>query len=155
MTREGTDGEISIASLLAKRQVRLLGSGGSADTAKRRQSICRQLADNFIAFDRLRLALIHPESHQLPQHDKEARAVGEWLVGQKLLNRSQTGNGVALLKIDQAEIRAFLNGQWLEMYVWNAFIEAGADEVRYNQKVEWQIDDVTGINEIDIIARKG
>jgi hypothetical protein len=48
-----------------------------------------------------------------------------------------------------------LAGLWLESYIHSAIIEAGADESLFNQKIEWMVDDVRGINEIDVLARKG
>lgn len=145
----------SIAGLLAIQNVRLLGPGGDPDDAKDKLQLCKHLAENFLAFDRLRIVLVHPDHHQLAPNDRGALRVAEWLVGNKLLLKSETDPGYVLPQLDRPRYLSFLNGQWLEIYLYNALLAAGADEVRFGQKVEWRIDDVVGTNEVDTIGRFG
>lgn len=51
--------------------------------------------------------------------------------------------------------KRFLAGGWLEELAWLAAMEAGADEASYGQVLGWKVQDFTGENEIDLIARKG
>lgn len=142
----------NLDALLAKRNAHRINQAGDPEQARERLNHSRFLARHFVSFDALRPHLTNPLDHprvERPQHAQEAidylREVG-WIASE----------GTNVWRVtDQAGISGYLAGGWLEELVYCAHEEAGVDEAYFAQEIEWRVGDVTGKNEIDVIARRG
>ncbi len=150
MMETGGGGMHQLRRLLEGRGVTL--NGELSPEEKRRARIwfphARFLAEHFAEYDALRRSLMH-RTHS--QAAAQGRAVRDYLEGAGLL-LPQRGGGVHPASHDADQ---FLRGQWLEEYVYAAFLGAGADAATFHQSIHWRIDAFEGDNEIDIIARIG
>lgn len=143
---------ITIDSLLRQRQARRSGRKSSAEAARSRLDQSKYLADNFATYDKLRAHLFHPRDFPYIQSPEYSDAVASTLEGLSWIER--TGANTWALTAN-GEIRTYLSGGWLEEYAFLAVEAVGADEAYYGQEIEWQVDNVKGKNEIDVIARRG
>lgn len=148
--------DISIDELLAQRKTRRVGNNGSHADALRRLDISKLLAKNFEGFHTLRNHLLHADRfHSIRRPSRQVTSAIGLLKDLGWVRPAHHPGTWALASDLSADIRWYLQGGWLEEYVYCASLEAGADEAFYGQPVEWQVGDVTGKNEIDVIARRG
>jgi hypothetical protein len=148
----------SINSLLAKRNTQLLGEGGDEALALSRLELSKMLARSYKSFNSLRL---HLESQsQAKSGKREARKFEMNAEVKALLKKLIAFDYIKKIGTEQYkyinhDARAYLAGGWLEEFIFCAMQETNPDEVLYQQKVQWQVGEVNGKNEIDVIARKG
>lgn len=142
----------TINSLLQKRHTQLKGKPGNVHLAKRRLIISKYIAENFIAFDDVRSHLFHRKQHPVIKRPRRARHMIQYLKKQGWI--IATGPNTWSLN-SKARINTYLSGGWLEELVYFAHLEAKCDEAYFGQAIEWQVNQVHGSNEIDVIARRG
>jgi hypothetical protein len=143
-----------IDNLLARRQTRRVGLPGNHLQARSRIDLTKFLAENFVAFDPLRNHLFHPEhGHTLGK--TEAQSANTILDRLHDLGWIVPGKNHSWRPTNFGDSHAYLSGGWLEELAFCAHEAAGVDEANYGQDVEWQVEGVTGRNEIDVIARRG
>ena len=149
--------KLSIGSMLERRGAWLKGESCNVAGALARSSVTRAIGEHYLQFERVRDAVLAPalsdgiravESlHELSAAEREML---DLLVVQQLIK----GEG-ATLNVADAFSRRYLSGGWLEELAWLAAIEAGAEEAVYGQVLKWKVEEYTGENEIDLIARRG
>ncbi|MBN2751727.1 MAG: DUF1887 family protein [Rhodospirillaceae bacterium] len=136
-----------LKQLLAGRGVTLMGEPSPEQVGRVRAWFphARFLAENFTEFDHVRRGLMHQARNA--GHGAHIRAYLE--KAGLLLPQRGTPRPVS------HDADMFLRGEWLEEYVWMAFVNAGADAVTFHQSIHWRVDEFEGDNEIDVIARIG
>ena len=142
----------TIDQLLAKRDARLGSRTGDKDRARSRAGQSKYIGNNFVAFDALRAHLFHPNHHPTISPSTHELNVAQYLERQGWIE--QVTPRVWQISENNG-VRTYLSGGWLEELVFLAHEEAGADEIYFGQDVQWSVHDVTGLNEIDVIARRG
>jgi hypothetical protein len=145
----------SVDELLAKRNTARIGKFGSHEVALKNLELSKLIANNYEGFNTIRKHLIH--SRDLPSISRPTKNV---LSAIDLLSDlgwiKPNGAGRWLFTGDTAGKEfAYIKGNWLEEYVYCAHIHAGVDEAFYGQEIEWNVGDVVGKNEIDVIACRG
>ena len=146
---------ISIDDLLARRNTSRIGMAGSHDLAFKRLEISKLLAKNYVGFNELRKHLIHPDSQpKINNFSRELRSSVELLENLGWVRRVSNDCWKFIQGTNSSEFM-YIKGNWLEEYVYCAHIQAGVDEATYGQEIEWQVGEVIGNNEIDVIARRG
>ena len=129
-----------------------MGISGDVTKAQGRLELTRFLVDHFEEFDEIRHHLFHPHQHRTVLNPSKANAIIKFLLDQGWIKSSGDNSWVL---ISDADLRLYLAGGWLEELAYFAHKEAGADEIYFGQKVLWEVNGVTGHNEIDVIARRG
>lgn len=149
--------EVTIKSLLERRNAWLKGVPGDHGVALGRASLTRLIADDYIRFEKVRDRIFRateafmrhveivpetltPEEHQLVTE----------LVNTGLVIRGDGGH-----EICEVQGRRYLSGGWLEELAWLAAMAAGADEAVYGQSLAWSVKGYSGENEVDLIIRRG
>lgn len=146
---------VSIDGLLEQRGTHRVDSGGSHADALRRLEVSKLLAKNFEGFDEVRTHLLHPSDFRSIRNPSKQVKSSLNLMTDLGWIKSTGSNTFCFADDIGSEVRWYLQGGWLEEYVYCAHLEAGVDEAIYAQRVEWQLGEVTGRNEIDVIARRG
>ncbi len=144
----------NIDNLLSRRQTKRAGISGNAVQANDRIELSKFLAEHFVAFDPLRNHLFHPE-HAHTLGEAETQSAKRVLKRLHDLNWIVPGKYRTWRPTNLGDSRAYLSGGWLEELAFCAHEAAGVDEASFGQEVEWRVNDVTGKNEIDVIARRG
>ncbi len=144
----------SIKSLLARRNTQLLGESGDKTQALSRLELSKMLARSYKSYNSLRL---HLETQSGKRNAREFEKNAEVTA---ILNELLEHEYIKKIAKDQYkyinhDARSYLAGGWLEEFIFCAMLETSPDEVLYQQKVQWQVGEVNGKNEIDVIARKG
>ncbi len=134
--------------LLAGRNVSLNRDLSREEAARARTWFphARFIAEHFAEFDYLRRGMMH----HAPGTSGRGVDVRAYLTDAGLLLPRKGTPQPAGHDADM-----FLRGQWLEEYVWAAFLHAGADAATFHQAIHWRVDEYEGDNEIDVIARIG
>lgn len=149
--RHPSIGSATIDTLLAARGARRIETPGTPEQATARLAVSRQIWRDYAAFNPLRLHLVaDPHTTFRPQGPQQA-ALLETLQRVRLLKPNGRGGFVAR----DEDAFQYLAGGWLEELGYCAMLDAGAEEAYYAQRIEWTVGDVTGHNEIDVIARRG
>lgn len=144
----------SIKSLFARRNTQLLGESGDKSLALSRLDLSKMLARSYKSYNSLRLHLeSQSDRRDARKYEKNAEITE---IIKELINRDY----IKKIARDQYkyinhDARSYLAGGWLEEYIFCAMLETDPDEVLYQQKVQWQVGEVEGKNEIDVMARKG
>lgn len=146
----------SIKSLLAKRNTQLFGESGDEAQAFSRLELSKMLARFYKSFNALRL---HLES-QSQSGERKGRKFETNAEVTAILKKLTALDYIKKIGKEQYQYinhdaRSYLAGGWLEEFIFCAMHETNPDEVVYQQKVQWQVGEVNGKNEIDVIARKG
>lgn len=144
----------SIKSLLARRNTQLLGESGDKTQALSRLELSKMLARSYKSYNSLRL---HLETQSGKRNAREFEKNAEVTA---ILNELLEHEYIKKIAKDQYkyidhDARSYLAGGWLEEFIFCAMLETSPDEVLYQQKVQWQVGEVSGKNEIDVIARRG
>lgn len=148
---------ITIDSLLRKHRACRHGVAGSPQASRKRLETSKFLAEHYPDYDRLRLHLVNPAQH--PNIANEADGVKK--TARHLANlgwiepADYRGSRYRYSRKADNDIRNYLRGHWLEEYVFEAFLAAGADEACYGQKLTWGGKAAPSFFEMDVIARKG
>lgn len=138
--------------LLDATNCQLTASRQDVDSVFNRQQLSRMLLQYYPAYNALRLHLFHSErspaldlrpDHHLLQILKSR----QWI-------RLQSPGQWKLHRLSDAE-RVYLQGGWLEELLFLAHHAAGCDELYLGAQLQWQVGDVMGANEVDILARRG
>jgi len=140
----------SIEDLLSLRNTELTGQTGNKDIALSRIDISRFIGENYIDYDSLRSHIGNHKTNNLVVN-KPVKKIISYLLEKKLIKSTQPNN----YEYYNKDARIYLSGGWLEELIYCAMLETKPDEVLYQQKVKWVVDDITGSNEVDVIARKG
>ena len=144
----------SIKSLLAKRNTQLLGESGDKAQALSRLDLSKILARSYVSYNSLRLHLeTQSDRRDARKFEKntEVTAILDVLLERHYIKKVAKDQ----YKYINHDARSYLAGGWLEEFIFCAMLETDPDEVLYQQKVQWQVGEVNGKNEIDVIARKG
>jgi hypothetical protein len=145
----------TIDRFLAVRKTRRIGASGDPVAAQEHLALSKLIANNYLAYDALRIHLHAPGQHPAPKKSAELEIITEQLFALGWIVEAKGKHGFRLAPKCGGSVKQYLFGHWLEEYSYCAFLEAGADEAYYSQKVEWTVDGVTGKNEMDVVARKG
>jgi len=146
---------LSIDELLERRNTKKVGQAKKHDEAKSRLEISKLIAENYEGFNVLRKHLIHPKSQpKIVDSSRQVKFVINTFADLGWIAQEKNCTWRFTKGTDSKEF-AFVKGNWLEEYVFCAHLQAGVDEASYGQEIEWQVGDVTGKNEIDVIARRG
>lgn len=140
----------SIAKILARQNVSLHGPAGDPDVAHGRAELTRFIGENYRVFNALRRQMRSGGKFHL--HSAAARGLIAALTSQDVIAPVAGASGFWR---PTAGASAYIDGGWLEELGFLAMEAAGAEEVRFRQRVEWQALGVAGYNEIDVIARCG
>ncbi len=142
----------SLDALLAKRNARRINRCGDPELARKRLDHSRFLAKHYVAYDALRPHLTNPHDHPRVERPQRAREAIDYLRDLGWI----TSEGTNVWRTSEhQDVAKYLAGGWLEELVYCAHLEAGVDEAYFAQDIEWRVGDVTGKNEIDVIARRG
>lgn len=148
--------EFSIDGLLAERKTRRIGNHGKHEGAYQRLDISKLIAKNFEGFDAVRTHLMHPAQFRSIRHpSKDVATMISLLSDLGWVKASSSAHTWKLTDDLDVDVRWYLQGGWLEEYVYCAHVKAGVDEAFYGQRVEWTVGEVFGKNEIDVVARRG
>lgn len=104
-------------------------------------------------FHELKSHLAHPNQHPRISKSTELRlsALLALFEQRRWLHRRAPGQ---YLRTNAASF-AYINGGWLEEYVWFAACAVGMDEAYFGQKISWQgSNGAEGVNEIDVLLRR-
>lgn len=143
----------TIDHLLQRQNACLAPSTGDKQLARQRETTTRLLASRYPAWDVLRKHLFEP--HQCPRlpRNEGAMALAQQLEHAGWLERR--GPDVWSTDLADTEQGVYLRGKWLEEYTWMAYEAAGCDEAYFSQVIHWKADGAEGVNEMDVIARRG
>lgn len=147
----------TIELLLNQNGASRYGVPGNINSSKKRLETSKFLAKNYSNFDKLRMHLFNHNSRNSSSFDSvQTEEVVNYLTRLGWIRpREQnhlTYEVVANLDVDTQN---YLRGHWLEEYVYEAFMEAGADEAYHGQRIIWGSEESPSFFEIDVIVRKG
>lgn len=138
-------------TLLARADTRLAACRQDEADILARRGLTRMLLERYPDYHRLRLHLFHPAQHPTLRlgGDPLAEQLRDrgWLVPDGV-DRWAPGT------LTPGDDR-YLRGGWLEELLWLAHREAGCDELHLGAGLEWRVGEVTGHNEVDVLARRG
>ena len=144
-----------INDLLAERKTCRIGQSGNHQEALQNLEISKLIAKNYEGFNVLRKHLVHPNVQpKIVNPTRNVLSSIELLSDLGWIRQNQRDSWQFIKETSSSEFM-YIKGNWLEEYVYCAHIHAGVDEASYGQEVEWQVGDVIGNNEIDVIARRG
>lgn len=141
---------ISLSAILRRRNIILAEHGGSLADARERLPVWRQVWADFRTFSQL-VSLVRQDG-RVPDF---ARDMAYGLADIGCLAIEDEGRSL-LASIPDTFAKRLLTGGWLEELGACAMSEAGADEVRFGQRIEWRSGadpSVNYTNEIDVIGR--
>lgn len=146
----------TIAALLQARGAWLKGPAADTRDATSRGPLTRLIADNYGIFEQVRDRVFR-STEQFVRHaeiipetlEAGGHKILSALLEHRLIRREEQG-----AEICEVRGKKYLSGGWLEELAWLAAQDAGADEVVHGQNIGWKVDDYSGENEIDLIARK-
>ncbi|WP_138380568.1 Card1-like endonuclease domain-containing protein [Luteithermobacter gelatinilyticus] len=142
-----------IIKLLAQKSARLSKrETGDIELAVRRQNLTKYLSRNFVPFNHVKDYLFHGGQRKLSGRDEQVQHVIERLMDMDMIVASPRGSARYRL-VDDAGVRRYLGGGWLEELAWLATLEAGADDALFSQVIEWETTGYEGRNEVDVLAR--
>jgi len=147
---------VTLASILNRYGARLSPDRGEPVPAAKRLPVSKYLADHFQAFNSLRLHLLNPKAH--PSLEKSPASVLEcarFLASQGFVRLVDPGKVVYRVNPEHTYALLYLNGEWLEELVFEAFSRSGSEETTYRQKVLWGSPDCPSHFEVDVMARRG
>lgn len=147
----------TIESLLQRRNAWLKTIHGDQKKAASRSTFLRLIAARYSDFEAVRDHYFRATDSYIrrdnadvePEPETNLDMIAE-LHAHNMIHQSEHGQWIC----DVAS-RRFLSGGWLEELAWLAAMDAGADEASFGQVLGWKVEDFTGENEIDLIARKG
>lgn len=142
----------SIDKILTEQGARLLGAGDSLDLARSRQRLSRLIWRHYSDYYVIRRRISGRQPY-VPCRASQYQLIEALNVG-RLVHISRQQNAM-ILRPRNNEASRYLNSGWLEELCALLVTEAGADECRLGQIIQWQIDGIEGKNEIDVLARKG
>lgn len=143
---------MATAQLLQGADCRVVASRQDLDIVFGRQRLSRLLLEYYGTYNSLRLHLFHPD--RLPHLAvRSDHAVLRALQGRGWIRQVDAAHWVPhRLPVPD---RAYLQGGWLEELLFLAHHAAGCDELHLGAQLEWQVGDVLGANEVDVLARRG
>lgn len=140
----------TIVALFRARGAHLPDAGGSLASARERENLSRRIWSDFDIHARLKEELSRGAAVPAPEGRGEAAHLAALGAAGLLLRDGAT------YRAPNAAARAYIGGRWLEELIACALLDAGADEVRYGQRIEWRgAGGAPSCNEIDVIARAG
>ncbi len=146
----------TIELLLNQNGASRYGVPGNINASKKRLEISKFLAKNYSDFDKLRIHLFNHNSRNSSSFDSvQTKEVVAYLTHLGWIRpREQNHAAYEVVGNLDVDIQNYLRGHWLEEYVYEAFIEAGADEAYHGQRIIWGSEESPSFFEIDVIARK-
>lgn len=146
----------TIELLLNQNGASRYGVPGNISSSKKRLETSKFLAKNYSAFDKLRMHLFNHNNPNSYSFDSEqSKEVAAYLSHLGWIRpRDQNHRVYEVVGNLDIDIQNYLRGHWLEEYVYEAFMEAGADEAYHGQRIIWGSDESPSFFEIDVIARK-
>jgi len=121
-------------------------------TRQSRLKLARVIAKRYSAFDKMRPVFGAGKEQSVFFGDDAAS--GD--LRDALLNADCIRwDGNRYLFFPDLEKVRYLAGGWLEEYVFEAVLAAGADAAVVSQKLHWKVQSYHGLSEVDVIARKG
>ena len=137
----------TLEALLLENDVTLENRRNGQDRALGREAITKLIGNNFESFDPIRRHLIN--GTDLPETEDPIR---DKLLNELLLAKMIRPKSIHKFEFSASKSRSYLEGIWLEEYVWFAMREANADEAYFGQHIWIQQNQ---LREIDCIARRG
>ena len=146
----------TIELLLNQNGASRYGVPGNINSSKKRLETSKFLAKNYSDFDKLRVHLFNHNSRNSSSFNfEQTKEVAAYLSRLGWIRtRGQNRTDYEVAENLDVEIRNYLRGHWLEEYVYEAFMEAGADEACHGQRIIWGSEESPSFFEIDVIARK-
>lgn len=142
----------SLTSILRRRNIVLAEAGGDINNARERLGVWQRIWADFSNFTML-LSLVHQDG-RVPDfaHNLAAdlAAIGCLEI--------EDARGSLYARIPDNDAKRLLSGGWLEELGACAVADAGAEEVRFGQRILWRggaDPSTTFTNEIDVIGRFG
>ena len=146
----------TIELLLNQNGASRYGVPGNINSSKKRLETSKFLAKNYSDFDKLRMHLFNHNSRNSSSFDSvQTEEVVTYLTRLGWIRpRDQNHLTYEVVGNLDVDIQNYLRGHWLEEYVYEVFMEAGADEAYHGQRIIWGSDESPSFFEIDVIARK-
>jgi hypothetical protein len=145
----------NIEYLLNQNGAKRFSDPGCAKLSRKRLDTSKLIARNFPSYDKLRLHLFNHQKKLLSLNDQQQiKEVATYFCHLGWITNGPNNTFKVVNNLDENIIR-YLRGQWLEEYVFEAFVEAGVDEVYHGQKIEWGSNESPSYFELDVIARRG
>ena len=142
---------MTIEKLIAQHGARLnVRHAGDLVSARHHKPASIAIANHYRAFESIRKRLFKGQLARDHLNPTES-GIMDALEAVDLVEEAPDGN----LRAQTPESRRFITGGWLEEVSCLAALEAGADEARFGQHIEWSVDGYHGENEVDVIARFG
>ena len=147
----------TIELLLNQNGASRYGVPGNINSSKKRLETSKFLAKNYSDFDKLRMHLFNHNSRNSSSFDSvQTEVVVNYLTRLGWIRpREQNHLTYEVVGNLDVDIQNYLRGHWLEEYVYEAFMEAGADEAYHGQRIIWGSEESPSFFEIDVIVRKG
>lgn len=144
-------GDFTIDKLLQERGAKLHGPGCDQEGAVARAELTQVIEEDYAAFEPLRdMLLKRKDAEQKIKLTPRHELLFEHLDAHRMISRKEDRYLAATV-----HAKRYLSGGWLEELAWLAADAAGADEAVYGQKLQWQVGEYFGENEIDLILRRG
>lgn len=121
-------------------------------TRQSRLKLARVIAKRYSAFDKMRTIFGAGKEQSIVFGDNAAsRDLRDALLNADCIR----WDGARYLFFPDLEKARYLTGGWLEEYVFEAVLAAGADAAVVSQELHWKVQVYHGLSEVDVIARKG